>query len=193
VECAVSGVPVIEAYAARPRGQRLLEELDRIFFEASGTKTFASEAARAAFREVWLGGYLARDAAHALLAVVNAGTDAETLAGYLVGSLDDPACESRFDDLGYFKLVADLTARYPAQLHINLAPEWRGRGLGRALVDAFCVHAAAAGAPGVHVFTGRGMRNVSFYNAAGFHEVGAVEWNGREIVMLARPLNVLAV
>lgn len=180
--------PIIEPYLARARAPRVLAGLDRIFFQASGTQTFASEAARAAFRERWLGRYLEHDARHAFLAVVAPGTAEEDLAGYLVGSLDDPATAARYADLGYFQQMAALTARYPAQLHVNLAEAWRGRGIGRALVEAFCAHAAAAGAPGVHVFTGRGLRNVRFYEGAGFSDVGAVAWHGREIVMLARDL-----
>ncbi len=180
--------PIIEPYLARPRGARVLTELDGIFFQASGTQSFESDAARAAFRERWLGRYLEHDAQHAFLALVAPGTAEEDLAGYLVGSLDDPATAARFADLGYFQQMAPLTARYPAQLHVNLAEEWRGRGVGRALVEAFCAHAAAAGSRGVHVFTGRGLRNVRFYEAAGFSEVGAAAWHGREIVMLARDL-----
>ncbi len=184
----LAGLPVIEPYLARPRNERAREEIERIFFQSSGTKTFVSDDARAAFQERWLGRYLVHDRRHAFLAVANPGFADERIAGYLVGSLDDPARAARFDDLGYFKSVAELTARYPAQLHVNLAEDWRGQGVGRALVEAFCAHARAAGAPGVHVFTGRGMRNVSFYEAAGFAEVGAVAWNGSEIVMLGRGL-----
>lgn len=178
--------PVIEPFAARPRSAMVLDQIDRIFFEASGTKSFSSAQARAAFHERWLGRYLAQDVEHAFLAITPSPRD--DVAGYLVGSIVDPARQSRFDDLAYLRELATLTARYPAHLHVNLAPEWRGKGLGRALVDAFCLHAARAGAPGVHVFTGRGMRNVGFYLSAGFGEVAAVAWNEREIVMLARDL-----
>jgi hypothetical protein len=36
--------------------------------------------------------------------------------------------------------------------------------------------------------TARGMRNVGFYTANGFHEAGALSSNGRDIVFLARSL-----
>jgi GNAT superfamily N-acetyltransferase len=180
--------PAIERYLERPRPARTVARLDAIFFDASATQSFADEAARAAFRERWLGRYLTHDAQHAYLAVVDPGGEQEDLAGYLVGSLDDPAKAARFSDLGYFRAMAHLTCRYPAQLHINLASEWRGQGVGRALVGAFCAHAEEAGVPGVHVFTSRGMRNVSFYAACGFSEVGSCIWNGREILMLGRSL-----
>jgi GNAT superfamily N-acetyltransferase len=166
----------------------VLAQLDTIFFEASGTKTFASSEERHSFRERWLGRFLLHDAQHAFLAIAGVGLPIETLAGYLVGSIEDPARAARYDDLGYFKALSHLTARYPAQLHVNLAVSWQGRGVGRLLVEAFCRHVQSLGVPGVHVFTGRGMGNVGFYEAMGFNEVGCIVWNGREIVMLARDL-----
>ena len=66
------GVPAIEPYLARPRASSLMAQLDAIFFEASGTKTFASSEECATFRERWLGRYLAHDAQHAFLALAGA-------------------------------------------------------------------------------------------------------------------------
>ncbi len=180
--------PIIEAYLDRPRNEALQAQIDAIFFEASGTKSFQTQEAREAFRERWLGRYLSHDPQHALLALQSPGAASEMVAGYLVGAIEDPARAPRFQDLGYFQNLQHLTARYPAQLHVNLAPAWRGAGTGRKLLEAFCAHASALGAPGVHVFTGRGLRNVQFYARAGFEEVGSVTWNARELVMLGRRL-----
>jgi GNAT superfamily N-acetyltransferase len=163
---------------------RLLPELDAIFFEASATKSFANEAERAAFRERWLGRYLSHYPDEAFVALTPDGT----VAGYLVGSLDDPASTPLFSDIAYFADLARLTARYPAQLHVNLAQPWRGGGIGSRLVAAFADHARRAGAPGVHAVTGRAMRNVGFYLSNGFDEAGAVKTRDRELVFLARSL-----
>ncbi len=174
----------VERFDARPRSAGELAAIEAVFFAASGTKTFASEAERAAFRERWLGRYLTYDPKWAYLAV----TDTGGIAGYLVGSLDDPAKSPRFDDMAYFKELAALTAQYPAQLHVNLGEARRGRGIGGDLVEAFARDAAKAGAPGVHVVTARGLRNIGFYTARGFCEVGHLDWNGRELVFLGRQL-----
>lgn len=163
---------------------RLGPEIDAIFFEASATKSFASEAERAAFRERWLGRYLVLYPEHAFIALADDGT----VAGYVVGSLDDPASTSIFSDIAYFADLARLTARYPAQLHVNLARPWRERGIGSRLVAAFVDHAHSAGAPGLHVVTARGMRNVGFYLANGFREEGAAKTRDRDLVFLARSL-----
>jgi GNAT superfamily N-acetyltransferase len=164
--------------------ERYQPALDAIFFEASATKSFASDEARADFRERWLGRYLAHDPGWAYLAIAADGT----LAGYLAGAVDDPAHAARFSDIGYNKDFAHLTAAYPAHLHVNLAPAYRSGGIGAALVSAFATDAARAGAGGVHVVTGAGSRNVGFYARNGFAELARTRFNGHEVVFLGRLL-----
>lgn len=159
------------------------QEIDGIFFASSNTKTFASEAARAAFRERWLGRYLSHDAEFAFLAQMPVGR----VVGYLVGAIDDPAVAMRFGDIGYFVSLAAYTRRYPAHLHVNISREFRNEGLGTRLVERFVVAARAAGATGVHVVTSEGAANVSFYNRNGFSEV-ARAGPGGSLVFLARAL-----
>lgn len=181
--------PAIRRWSEIGHQDECLMELEAIFYEASATKSFVSDTERAAFQERWLGRYLTHDprwfyVALAPGAIGNSGV----VAGYLAGALDDPARTSRFADIGYLPELAALTARYPAHLHINLAPQFRSRGWGERLIAAFFEDARAAGAPGVHVVTGRGVRNVRFYTGCGFVEVGSVIWRDRELVMLGRTL-----
>ncbi len=167
-----------------PARDALTPAIDAIFHETSGTKSFPSEADRAVFRERWLGRFLAHDPSWVYVALMPGGA----LAGYLAGCLDDPAMTARFADLPYFQAFSTFTRDYPAHLHINLTAGCRGRGIGSALIEAFAQDAARAGAPGVHVVTGKDMRNVGFYTRNGFREIGATMWNGREIVCLGRRL-----
>ena len=162
----------------------LLPAIDGIFFEASATKTFASDEARLAFRERWLGRYLTHFPQHAYLAL----SPARAVRGYVVGSVEDPARLELFRDIPHFGSFRALTSQYPAQLHINIASDWRSQGLGARLVETFCQGARVAGAPGVHVVTARGMRNVRFYEAIGFTEAGQTSIDGRELLFLARTL-----
>ena len=175
---------VIEPYLDVAGREQLIAGLDEIFFAASNTQSFASDAARAAFRMRWLGRYLEHDARWAYVARASSGK----IAGYLAGSLDDPAVTERFSDIAYFATFKDVTRRYPAHLHVNLAAEFRGHGIGGRLVERFLCDAAAAGAPGVHVVTSRGARNVAFYTRLGFAERGAAGEGVREVVLLGRPL-----
>jgi GNAT superfamily N-acetyltransferase len=162
---------------------RLAGEIDAIFFASSAVRSFASTGAREAFRERWLGRYLIHFPEHILVAV--AGRE---VVGYVAGSLDDPVNDPLFDDLPFLPAFSDLTPLYPAHLHVNLAAPWRGRGIGRHLVSAFADAAREGGAPGVHVVTQRGLRNVGFYARNGFLERGSTVIDGRELLFLGRDL-----
>lgn len=121
--------------------------------------------------------------------VLLAMTEEGVVAGYLVGALQDPALQERFADISYFRThFADLCRLFPAHLHINLGSAFRNRGIGAALIEAFAEAAAQAGSPGMHVVTGRGMRNVRFYQRCGFRELGSAERNGGASVFLGRAL-----
>lgn len=155
--------------------QRVTPEIDAIFFEASNTKAFAGEAERRAFRERWLGKYLANEPQFAYVAVAGAGA----VAGYLVGSLLEPVG---------FEAFANAAWEYPAHLHVNLAPQFRNRGIGARLIGAFARDALLAGATGMHVVTSADSRNVGFYTRNGFAEVARDSVDGRELVFLGRKL-----
>lgn len=180
--------PIIERYLARDRSEKALNEVDQIFFESSGTKTFGSEHEKIAFRDRWLGRYLIHHPNQAYLAITDRGDILERIVGYLVGSLDDPAHSPMFSDLGYFENLKGLTHIYPAQLHVNIAATWRGIGLGQDLVGAFIEDLQGSNVSGVHVITSEGMRNIGFYLGCGFEEVGSTIWNDRKLLMLGRRL-----
>lgn len=159
-------------------------QIDAIFFAASTTQTFESDAARQSFRERWLGRYLVREPQWAYVAVVPAGE----IIGYLVASVDDPGSTARFSDIAYFQSFKDLTARFPAHLHVNLAPGFRSSGIGSDLIERFAQDAKAAAIPGVHVVTSVGARNVGFYLRNGFQPLNMLGEGAKKIVFLARAL-----
>lgn len=163
-----------------PAWQSRACELDAIFFEASLTKSFADEAARAAFRERWLGRFLGDLACLAHVAIAPSGG----IVGYVIGAHRDAASDPRFVDIGFYRHLADVTPQFPAHLHINLAPETRNLGLGSELIRAFADDAHAARLAGIHLITGRTSRNRPFYARNGFEEVRTLEWGGTPIVML---------
>jgi ribosomal protein S18 acetylase RimI-like enzyme len=58
---------------------------------------------------------------------------------------------------------------YPAHLHIDLLPEWQGRGFGRGLMEAFLGGLRAAGVRGVHLsMSPRNTGARAFYERLGF-------------------------
>ncbi|MGI9426096.1 MAG: GNAT family N-acetyltransferase [Hyphomicrobiaceae bacterium] len=176
---------VVAPYLEIQARLRCGEAIDAIFYEASNTQSYDSDAARRAFHWRWLGRYLAEEPDHAFLACD--GADGQ-VCGYLVGSLADPAQRAEFAEIGYFDAFAELTAAYPAHLHINVAAPYRSQGVGGQLIDRFARHARKHGVNGMHVVTGAGMRNVQFYERLGFRERGKVAWQDSEIVLLGRKL-----
>jgi ribosomal protein S18 acetylase RimI-like enzyme len=122
--------------------------------------------------------------------------DDEGVGGYVVGTVDTAAFESRCEaewlpalrtrypagsgsrdaDRRYIAWIHDaprqdaaIVAEYPAHLHIDLLPRLQGHGLGRALIERFNAAAAAGGACGVHLgVSATNERAVAFYRHVGF-------------------------
>jgi ribosomal protein S18 acetylase RimI-like enzyme len=168
----------ISIYPYTERSQAALAEIDRIFFEASSVRSFECEAAQAAFRERWLGRYLGRFPQHAFVAM-----RADRVVGYIVGAVGpDPI----FADVPSTWLFADLLQRFPAHLHINVAAAVRDAGVGSRLIQTFLAHLRSRGAPGVHLVTGEGSRNIRFYEKNGFRIEASRPTSDRVLVFMAR-------
>jgi L-amino acid N-acyltransferase YncA len=65
------------------------------------------------------------------------------------------------------------TKRYPAEMHINLMPAARGRGLGASLVKALFDQLTDMGVPGIHLGTfGENSGAIAFFESQGFRAMG---------------------
>jgi GNAT superfamily N-acetyltransferase len=172
------------------RPSRMLEivkEIDEIFFTAAG-RAFDSADAKLAFRDLWLGQYLKLDPDKVHVALATGSNGLPTVCGYLVGCWENPLTSPRFASLPFFQDFAPHIHAFSGQLHINLNEQFRSRGVGRMLIEAFAAQSQAAGVPGIHVVTGAVVRNVSFYLRAGFGQQATTIWNGKTVVMLGRRL-----
>jgi ribosomal protein S18 acetylase RimI-like enzyme len=68
-------------------------------------------------------------------------------------------------------LVAEMAA-HPAHLHIDLLPEWQGKGWGRELIASFLAGLRAAGVARVHLsMLTSNVAARAFYDRLGFTEV----------------------
>lgn len=135
-----------------------------IFFQSTSRTEFADAAAQDRFFTTWTGWYFDHAPHDVWLLPDGAGG----YAGYLTGCRDSAAADGPGRVIPKYAVFADLFAAFPAHLHINLAPAYRGRGLGGRLIDAFTADCRADGLAGVHVVTGVGARNATFYARAGF-------------------------
>jgi ribosomal protein S18 acetylase RimI-like enzyme len=87
------------------------------------------------------------------------------------GTAEDRQLANLFDPE---RMIRPELAPHPAHLHINLLPDYQGKGFGRDLMTEFLAAAARNGAPSAHlsVYTvNTGAR--AFYAKLGWHEVQA--------------------
>ncbi|MEU0226920.1 GNAT family N-acetyltransferase [Streptomyces sp. NPDC006284] len=83
-------------------------------------------------------------------------------------------------------LVPELAA-YPAHLHIDLLPEWQGRGHGRALMGTFRRALRARGVPAVHLVMATANTPArAFYDRMGFHEIETAGLDPADVTCLGR-------
>ncbi|MEI5522222.1 GNAT family N-acetyltransferase [Streptomyces brasiliscabiei] len=86
------------------------------------------------------------------------------------------------------RMILPELAPYPAHLHIDLLPDWQGRGHGRALMQTFLRALHDAGVPSVHLsMLTSNTPARAFYDRLGFHEIavpdpGPVTYLGRGTV-----------
>jgi ribosomal protein S18 acetylase RimI-like enzyme len=75
-----------------------------------------------------------------------------------------------------WRIPAELAARYPSHLHINLLPRLQASGHGRQLIKTLIAALRDQGSHGVHLHVPRGNRRAAgFYRHIGFTELLATE------------------
>ena len=162
----------------------LLSIVESIFFATSRVQIFTDEQARYSFKVRWLDRYLN----HYIESFFIARADDGVVIGYLAGCLENAMLNPLFDDLGYYKAFAPYCASYPCHLHVNVATNYRNHGVGAALVEAFATQASNVQAPGVHIVTNEGARNIRFYERNNFRILSTTYSNGARVVFMGRQL-----
>lgn len=80
---------------------------------------------------------------------------------------------------------ADIVARYPAHIHMNLLPRMRGQRVGTGLLQRWISNAKAAGVSGIHLGANAGNTGgIAFWTRSGFKPVqtiGRTVWFGMEL------------
>jgi ribosomal protein S18 acetylase RimI-like enzyme len=90
------------------------------------------------------------------------------------------------------RMIVPEVAAHPAHLHIDLLPEWQGRGHGRALMRTFLAALRDGGVPAVHLaMVTANTPARAFYDRLGFHEIdvpgpGPLTYLGRATTDLDR-------
>ncbi|MFG3275070.1 GNAT family N-acetyltransferase [Streptomyces luteogriseus] len=74
------------------------------------------------------------------------------------------------------RMVLPELAGHPAHLHIDLLPDWQGRGHGRSLMRTFLRALQGKGVPAVHLsMATANTRARAFYDRMGFEEIAVPE------------------
>ena len=155
-------------------------QVEPIFFDSANSKSFASEAERAAFRDLWFGRYL-RHCPEEFLVAWNPQGEA---IGYLAGALFSNREPLPGPDY-YDGFPAALIEAHPAHMHVNVRHDCRGRNVGSALVDAFRPICRAHDVPGLHAVTAAESRAAAFFTRCGLEERATADWRGRSLAFLA--------
>ena len=119
----------------------LIEQIDTIFFEAS-SRTFPP--ARSATPSASAGSAATCRGGGDVVFLALRATD--TVAGYLVGALDNPAAQARFADIGYFREeFADLAGCSRPTCTSICPPPSAARASARRLIEVFAEQRAGVG------------------------------------------------
>lgn len=145
------------------------KKIEKIFFENS-LKTFSSQDEKLSFKEKWLGPYFHPDCIFLVL------MKGEEIAGYVNGQT------TTINTVVEFK---KYEREYPAHLHINVANEFQGQGLGSLLIEEF-IKSLPKSVPGVHIVTGAESKNIRFYENNKFICLGTNP--SKTIVFMGRKL-----
>jgi GNAT superfamily N-acetyltransferase len=161
----------------------LISQIQSIFFESSSRSDFASQEERDQFRFKYLDLYLRNPE----LVWIAWNTKREVL-GYILGA--EKTTKEHYQLHPYllqFQMLID--SDYPAHLHINLATQARGLGIGSLILNKLEMQLRDRKIPGVHLITSKNARNISFYQKNHYPIVQEHSFNGTSLVMMAKRLH----
>lgn len=171
---------------------KLFNELDRIqkrlvndiFFSTSSIKIFENSEAKERFFQKYLGIYQLKHPDHFICA-----SEDEKILGYICGAVNSKSERELYISLLHFKVFEDFYEKYPAHLHINISPEFSGKGLGSKLIKKYEEHLIDLGIIGVHLITNPTSRNVHFYQKNDYSFTCEREFNGHRLLFMAKTLS----
>jgi GNAT superfamily N-acetyltransferase len=167
-----------------PDFENHLGDIDDIFFESSAKRDFRTHEEKQSFREMSLGRYIVNHRDSFFVALNSAGR----AVGYLAGCLENPTKLDHFNDIAYFRYIDDICQNYPAHLHVNIAEQYRWRGVGAALVERFVNWGELHSVAGIQLVTSSTSRSIPFYRRLGFTELRRFPWNSGTAVCMGRQL-----
>jgi len=164
---------------------KVLAQLNEIFFVTSGRTSFESEHAKLKFRYFYLDYFLEHYPDFCFCAL----DESRNVVGYIVASADTLKDQSLFEYHQYLELFREHIHQFPAQLHINLLPVTQGRGIGGLLIQALEHKLRQEQVPGVFLITGQNSRNVSFYNKHKYDQHWIQQFKSNYLIFMGKNLH----
>ena len=109
--------------------------------------------------------------------------------GYLTGCRNSTAAAILFaSQLKSYEVFADLFVRFPAHLHINIHPDWHGKGVGSFLIQEYIIELKKYKIKGVHIVTSPDSKNVDFYSKHMFTLKVQRVFNSKNLLFMGKRL-----
>ena len=158
-----------------------LSEVIKVFFQTSSVHSFSTDEDKELFLYRYFGYYQEHYPQFFFVAI-----EGDKPVGYICGS------DSSFEDKDLLRLQPQVEyfeaecVGYPAHLHININPEYHGKGIGRKLMDIFHDTLSDHKVAGLHIVTTPKSDNVKFYRACGFDFECMKTINEIELLFMAK-------
>ncbi|MFK8138135.1 MAG: GNAT family N-acetyltransferase [Bdellovibrionales bacterium] len=138
------------------------QQIKDIFIKSSSLNLDTEDEKRKAFKK-WTDYYLDNNPEWIYLTL----NDQSDVTSYLMACPQSGNAEELFEDFLSYDLFEDQFGDFPAHLHMNTHPKYRGKGLGSLLISALETDLGAVNVLGFHIITSPQSENVNFYKKAG--------------------------
>ncbi|MCH2534079.1 MAG: GNAT family N-acetyltransferase [Bdellovibrionales bacterium] len=138
-------------------------QIKTIFYLTSQKKDFDSDIEKQEFAEKWLMPYLDQFPEYTLVSI----DKNNVVSGYLTGCPDTSNAMNTLN-FNYMTLFQHLYQNYPAHFHINVHPNYQGKGIGKQLVHHFEDCLKPLNIKGTHIVTHPKALNINFYKKTGY-------------------------
>jgi GNAT superfamily N-acetyltransferase len=115
--------------------------------------------------------------------------DTEKTMGYLIGCRNSDEGQAKLAALlPSYTLFADMFKKFPAHLHMNVHPDFHGKGAGSFLVQEYIIELKKFRVKGAHIITAPDERNVQFYLKHKFKYALERDFNGKKLLFMGLSL-----
>lgn len=167
--------------------EKIAQDIGEICLLSAVDKEFKDQREKEAFVYRWVVQYLEKFPKTSFFY-----KEGQLTLGYIVGCPDTHHFIDKLDQKGlswWPEVYPEGYDLFPVHLHINCHPEARGKGVGGKLLGHFEQECLLMGLKGIHLVSAKGMRNVQFYQRAGYREMANYHLKNTTLVFLGKNLS----